>query len=353
MSGPHRNLGSHRALAEQAAEWLITLEEEEEDGAGTRARFAAWLGRSAAHVEEFLFACSVYREFNRHLPRREGGIDALVALARGHAGARVVRIAAQSVDRGEIRHKPTLASRGARRRTLATAASLALLAVAAAWALATWPRWYGYATDAGEQRALELADGSLVHLNGGSRLRVRLGGEVRELRLVRGEALFQVAPDPARPFQVRAGQTLIQAVGTAFNVDRGERGTTVSVLEGAVRISDARVILRPGEQARIVPTGGVEHRAGVDTTGMAAWRQRRLVFIDEPLADIAQAFNRHNRTPKIRIADEAAGRTRLSGVFDADDPQSMLLFVDDLGGLAVRRSDTEVMILIRPDPMAD
>ncbi|MCP6755955.1 FecR domain-containing protein, partial [Klebsiella pneumoniae] len=89
--------------------------------------------------------------------------------------------------------------------------------------------WRTYTTARGELRSVELADGSVVHINTQSRIDVNLSPRAREVRLVGGEALFKVQRDTTRPFLVYSGNAVIQAIGTQFNVRLQQTDTTVSV----------------------------------------------------------------------------------------------------------------------------
>ena len=171
------------------------------------------------------------------------------------------------------------------------------------------------------------------------------------MRLVEGEALFVVAHDPGRPFRVATGIAVIQAVGTQFNVYRREDDTVVSVVEGEVKVSaetkgqSARsgaspsadkpagagtprpetsfVTLTAGEEAIIALDGRVVKRAPSDVTGAIAWRQRRLVFQDDTLANVVAEFNRYNFA-RIQVEGDNLRLRRFTGVLDADKPESLL-----------------------------
>lgn len=115
----------------------------------------------------------------------------------------------------------------------------------------------------GERKTFRLADASTVHLNGGSQLRCVLDGSHRELWL-EGEAYFEVAPDPSRPFVVHASGVNIQALGTAFNVKAyaGQPACETTLLEGAVEVyadktPDSRIRLRPYEKVSLDGTASV------------------------------------------------------------------------------------------------
>jgi len=193
----------------------------------------------------------------------------------------------------------------------------------------------------------------------------------RSIRLLEGEALFNVEHDPARPFRVIAGPTVIEAIGTRFNVYRTDAGTTVSVVEGIVEISptippalsaraappprsDAQPQVRPvsvvaervvaGEQARVSLEGEIVKEAVPDRARVVAWRERRLVFRGDPLEDVVREFNRYNEL-QIRLEGDALRARRLTGVFDADDPMSLLQFLTRDGTLIVDETGGDEIVI--------
>lgn len=187
--------------------------------------------------------------------------------------------------------------------------------------------WFSdYNTQVGEQTSVSLADGSSVHLNTSSAISVELSDQRRSLSLKRGEALFEVAHDPSRPFEVAANGHIVRAIGTTFNVDLHENNTTVSVLEGAVRL------VQDGDHVRDIPAGyrltyakglppgTLEH---IDPTFVLAWRRREFVFHDMPLNQIVAELNRYRRG-SIIILNRKLGLTRLSGSVTLKDPDQSL-----------------------------
>src|SRR5262249_32846254 len=91
-----------------------------------------------------------------------------------------------------------------------------------------------YAPAIGHHQTITLPDGSAVQLNTDSQVQVAYDGEHRRLRLLRGEALFTVAPDPGKPFEVQAANSLTRAIGTAFSVHLEGRQVDVTVTQGTV-----------------------------------------------------------------------------------------------------------------------
>jgi transmembrane sensor len=228
------------------------------------------------------------------------------------------------------------------------AASIAVIGAAVLLAYSLIHGNHGYTTAIGEQRTIELVDGSVLQLNSKSRIETKLSATGRDIQLLQGEATFKVTPDPARPFRVHAGGAIIQAIGTQFNVNQRPSGITVSVIEGRVRISgDRPAVLGAGEEARVGRTGGIERRGTVDPQIISAWRQHRLVFRDDTLEDIVAEFNRYNANSQIRLEGDAILARRYTAVFDANDPASLVAFLRQDAGLAIDSHETQLIVRTR------
>jgi len=114
-----------------------------------------------------------------------------------------------------------------------------------------------YATAIGEIRAVTLADGSRVTLNTASELEISFTRNRRNVRLLRGEAMFEVAKDRARPFVVAADGASMQAVGTIFDV-RSERGKVeLTVAEGIVKFQPVKA-RRDSDRATDATSGKID-----------------------------------------------------------------------------------------------
>jgi transmembrane sensor len=338
----------NKRIAERAARYLGALIEGNEE----REAFFAWLAESPRHVEEFLFVLQAAQRAAGFTEEQERRIAQTEETVEGN----VVKLEDRS--RAEPGLTPPLSTRK-RRRGKWTALAAAVVAAAGLgwWLLPALIGGQTYTTAIGEQRTVKLADGSMVLLNTASRLEVRFAEGRRALELVSGEALFTVARDPARPFRVRAGGTIVEAVGTQFGVYRHAAGTRVSVLEGTVQVSadsqlhtspgiaePASARLTAGEAASIAPDGRLIDRRRLDPAKAVAWQQRRLVFEDETLAAIVAEFNRYNVAPRIHVLDEAAGARRFSGTFDADAPETMVNTLVGDETLAVARTQDRITI---------
>ena len=208
-------------------------------------------------------------------------------------------------------------------------------------------------TGLGEQMSVTLADGSIIHLNTLSDVRVDFGRRRRGVDLVAGEALFTVARDPDRPFTVRTGSAEVEAIGTRFNLRRREGVEVVTVVEGAVKVRPIhgnvptntaspdrgmgdRTAFEPfevvgGHQVELHHSGGTGPLTEVSVDRVIAWTDRRLVFDGDTLSTIADEFNRYNAT-KLRVLHSRIGGLRLSGIFAANDPQSLAEYLRTLDG---------------------
>lgn len=178
-------------------------------------------------------------------------------------------------------------------------------------------------TPAGAGRTLALDDGSTVALAGDSALAVDLDGAARRLRLLRGAAYFEVAPDAARPFTVAAGAVTVTVRGTGFAVGRGDAVTTVAVAHGRVEVRSEgeTAVLAPGERLEIGETG--RRLSAVDPADVALWRADRLAVRDAPLGEVLDAIARRHGGGYLIGGDLRA--RRVTGVFDLSDPERALV----------------------------
>jgi transmembrane sensor len=326
-----------RALAHQASEWVTVLSRKA--SRDELAAFAEWLKTSPRHVRDFLVMAAIEQELHR--------VDACQFEAEDLSTAALSNVLT-------LKEAPQRAQARFQARKWAIAAAAAVISVAAgaiAWQQGHFGDRQNYETQVGEQRVVELADGSTVHLNTHSRIKVRFSDEGRDIELLAGEVLFKVQSDPKRPFRVHSQDTIIQAVGTQFNVYRRSQGITVSVLEGKVALTHERPVkgtareeLAAGEQARIAANGRILKQATPDLSKAVAWRQRRLVFDQDSLGDMVREFNRYNKTPQFRLEGAGVEMRHYTGVFDADDPESLIQLLSAEADLAVERSGDVIVV---------
>lgn len=221
-----------------------------------------------------------------------------------------------------------------RLRYLAVAATAVLAVCSALWVFQG--DLFGgarYSTVVGGLQKIAMTDGSVVTLNTASEVRIAMTQSQRRVELEHGEAFFEVAKDPARPFVVSAGGRRIIAVGTAFSVRRDRDDIRVAVAEGKVRMEI------PGKEAALtqaLAAGSIVRTASdavllqkkslADIEQNLSWRSGMLTFRDTPLAEAVDEFNRYN-VRKIVIDDPRIAAIEIGGIFRATslDPFIYLL----------------------------
>jgi transmembrane sensor len=329
-------------IGEQASAAWETFHGAEQASAGEHREFAEWVARSPEHVEAYLRvsrAMSTLKSPTMVWP--DTPAEELVRAAKSSTGevallSRSEAPGALARDRNPRAHHM--------RYAYALAASL-ILAIGVTWY--AWARPQQFETAFGEQRSILLADGSHVTLNTASKIEVDLREDRRIISLVAGEALFEVAHDPRRPFDVHTGDSILRAVGTKFDVDVRRTHTTVTVIEGIVSLTQGLSEALPhgntpllGTSDRVVigPAGPGTPEHGVRVDAVTAWTQRKLIFEHRALGEVAEEFNRYNRR-HIVIASDRLRAEKITGVFQANDPDSFISFLSGLPGVQVRGGD--------------
>lgn len=200
----------------------------------------------------------------------------------------------------------------------------------------------------GEMPVVTLADGSTLQLNASSAVAYDYTSERRIVRLLRGQAYFEVARDPARPFMVEADDTRVTALGTAFDVRLGDGRTDVTVTHSAVLAAFAdgrRAPLRisQGEQAELDHSTGQGVVRSSDAVTALAWRRGQLVVDNAPLAFVVEEMNRHF-AGRIIIASRALSQRRVSGTLLVSDTQASLDYLERALRLTVNKLGPFVVV---------
>jgi len=218
-----------------------------------------------------------------------------------------------------------------RRRMLQIGGAIAACAVVSAGGAWHVLRVHGrFATGKGETKVVALKDGSVLTLNTNSEVLVRYSDELRSVELIRGEALFDVAKNSARPFVVAAGDTNVRVVGTSFSVRRLEAAPVqVLVREGVVEVF--KPSLRGARPIRItansMAVAQLDSAAAIAAMPVPvaqlhrqmAWQKGQIAFEGETLAQAAAEFARYSDT-RIIIDDPALAKEEIAGLFKATDP---------------------------------
>lgn len=320
----------NQEIDREAAEWAVkrdlgplTAEQE--------AKFDSWLAADVRHLGAYGRAEAVLAR----LDRVQGGAADVVRACR-----------------------PAEPALWQRRRVMLAGGMAAGLMAAGFAGVALWPRERAemFVTGLGQVRQIRLADGSQVVLNTESRISVKFTPEQREIHLLEGEVLFEVAKNKKRPFIVFADDMQVRAVGTAFTVSMlPQRPIKVLVKEGVVELNRSGPV--GGETVRVKAyTQAVAPRdepivaAGITEPKLdrnLAWQYGQIAFDNEKLQDAADEFARYSNV-RIVVDPSVANRT-LTGLFGCNDPVGFAKAAAAVLKLQVHVSEREVRLSNRPD----
>lgn len=293
-------------LAEEAASWFLKLNAPDCTETDRRA-FETWLAADESHKEEYRQFERLWQTLDRLPPQRPCRL-----------------------------HQMLLA-------IFAIAGLLALLTT-----LAPPTERQLIATGAGERRHLVLADGSELDVNANSRIHTDYSWFSRHIEVESGEALFHVAKDRLRLFEVQAGNSRMRDIGTTFDVNRDNQQIIVAVVEGRVEVGRdglaGPVMVEGGQQLAYAQTGDAQ-LSRVDTDAVTAWREGRLIFKDTPLVQVIASMNRQHPR-QIVLSDASLVCLHVSGVFNSGDRAGLLKALQTLYPLRARE-EGEVTRLVR------
>jgi transmembrane sensor len=350
-------------VTRQAADWLVA--NRAELSAREREAFVAWLKASSAHVEEYLAVAAIARDLRDACAELAASTDSLVALAR-EAGEEPTPIGSASIA------VPRDTRPGPRRAAALAWGALGVICLSLFgwWNFRVKPPQpatveaataFHFSSRHGEQQTHRLPDDSVLHLNTDTAVSVRLSAAERLVTLESGEADFEVAHEPKRPFRVLAGSAQMLDVGTQFDVRLEPGVTVITVVDGRVAVgprspaaranssgnssansSAAFVELTANEQLHVAewpPSAPV----AADAHGTTSWMRRQITFEHEPLSSVAREFNRYAPKP-IVITTPALGKQEISGVFTIDDTDEFIAFLRSLKGVHVEVTDSRVLV---------
>lgn len=327
------------AIEAVAADWVTRI-----DAGLTREEqqiFQDWLGQDARHADAFDRYTEAWSVFDRVQER--GAASVILDRLSGRARQRKARRVRAGIAAG-------------------------LIVVAGLF----WLQWRAAApgvesrspppvavTPVAPDPIRRLPDGSIVELNGNAEIAVQYSETERRVKLVKGEAFFQVEKNKARPFYVEANGVVVRAVGTAFAVQMNPSAVEVVVKEGAVdvnrtatpaadpirveagkRVVMPMMLLRPATRAGSPSATGSaapaaeeaiqpEELSNEQMDARLAWRLPWINFDGMTLAEAVVQMNRHNRL-QLRVEDPGLGKTRVGGIYRADNPDGLLRMLEKL-----------------------
>ena len=362
----------HDTIQAEAREWLIRLDRDDPPSKAEVSALRQWADQSRAHHSELVRISQLWNDANILNELSTPVYDRATVTWRDLIGKLYAACS------------PTT--------KWAAAAASAVLAVALSISLLPPPITHTnglYITAIGEVQEQRLVDGSVLQLNTDSQVQVSYNEGVRKIRLLKGEAHFEVTSDPQWPFQVYAGDGMVKAVGTAFSVRLNPEQVNVIVSEGIVDIASVAPIAnsdpsqansnnsqansdnsqansKPTEQKlaslamgqttnipsiyqspnqtaapqviKTIPTQELERKL--------AWRTGYLVLAGDPLSQVINEISRY--TPiSIQMANPEMADIRVGGRFKVGELDAMLEVLETSFGLQISYLDDH-RIQLRP-----
>ena len=323
------NFPDRSPIEEEAARWVVrhdrgSLSAEE------RAQFEAWKQANPLHAEAFTRMSGHWNDLND-----------------------LVELSDKPRDTPLLKRPATWAGIG-----MAAAAAFAVFIGVGQFAaqpptpvqIAQTPGLDVFKTLVGDQEKITLADGSVVTLNTASRIETRMNAQERTVRLLEGEAFFEVAHDASRPFRVYAGDGMTVAVGTAFSVRLKKDTVEVVVSEGKVaysRLADTPApetvaYVTAGETASFGDKLVIEKADEAEVDRKLSWTEGKLVFAGAPLSSVVADISRYTDI-QFDFANQDLADMRVGGVFQVGEVDEMLDAIETNFGLRVERTGDNVV----------
>lgn len=315
-------------VMEQASAWFLRLRSQEADTEALN-EFRSWLSAGEDREAAYMRVQALWDGLDDHAaaPEIMERRQAALARARRSGERRIMGFSAQKFA------------------AIAAALALLLASVPAVLYLQSQGDVLAYATDLGEARTVDLPDNSKISLDAQTKVRVAYSEEKRSIELLEGQAFFDVAKNPGRPFEVTARGQKVVALGTAFNINVEETQISVTLIEGQVAVSGGQpgdnaktYRLLPGQRLVINADGSVVFSDKVNLDSVTAWRRGKLIFESERLGDAIAQMNRHSHT-RISVRDPAIKTLSVSGVFNAGDTAAFVQALENYFSVRAERPD--------------
>jgi transmembrane sensor len=328
-------------IDEEAAAWIWRMDSAVV-GVADRQAFEAWLRQDPRHRRAAAELSAVW--------------NALDGLAEAKREEKIATFA---------KHANLPLLHHSQRLWFAAAAVLAAVAIGAVW-LQRGSELQTLATAVGQQRNITLADGSIVTLNTNTIVETDLRQHTREIYLRKGEAHFQVAHDGSRPFLVHAGDAVVRAVGTAFEVRvLTDQHVDVVVDEGRVEVQTtvpmpalpspsthprpaAASTVRALNAGERLSTAGRDYAvtpiSAQQLSSELAWREGAIIFDGEPLSEAIAEIERYTDA-RIVISDPQIAGLRVGGRFRTGDVQEFFDALQAALPVSIRHTDAGLVFI--------
>ncbi len=322
-------------ITDEALEWYTRLQDGPLDAA-THEEFEQWRCSDSRCEETF-----ARLERMHDLPSLRRAAEHDARTSRGVGNAADVMAATPPARAGVL---------GLRMRVgLAAAVALVFLAIGILQGPDLWLRWQAdYMTAVGERQSIRLQDGSAMILNTASAVALDFEDDHRRVRLLKGEAYFDVRRDDARPFVVTAGFSETMNLGTAFVVRRGKTEDSIVLEEGSVSVSRMaaevdRATLNPGQMI-VARDNALSPVRRADLGRALAWLGGRVIFRDQSF-DAALATLRRYYDRRVIVMNDRLRHVSVSGNYNVDEPEAAIRTLAEAAGVAVIRLPIGILIL--------
>ncbi|MBX8783384.1 FecR family protein [Ochrobactrum sp. GRS2] len=324
------------SLLDEAIDWLLRLQSAAQDPALSK-QFILWLQQSDAHKQAWEKAQHVWGLMGQTEPVHES--------LWSEQNAAPVHVPSQYIQ-------PKIKMSAWRK------VQAGILSIAAVIALyfATPSLFLRFESDhrttTAQTETITLSDGSTIMLAAESAIAVDMSQTVRQVRLLRGEAYFDVVKDTARPFLVSAGEAEVSVLGTAFDVKLTGRGTNVALERGSVEVRDRAspeqqtVRLIPGEQVELQEQSEQFIRTAISTDKIAGWRKGYLFVEDATISSVIEELQRYHPA-WITMMGSSLGDERVTGLYNLNEPDRALRALVQPYGGTVRSVSPYLRVLSR------
>ncbi len=337
-----------KTIEAEAAAWIARLDRgglSEEECVAVR----EWIGRSQEHYASISRLADIWSDLD--------GLAEILDEVEPHASVR------------EVHRSPQLTIRFTPARVMVSAAVVIAVVIGVLFSNSNnyqsvpvqGSSWQAsYLTAIGKQQTVALRDGSRVQLNTDTIIDIDFDDMRRKVRLVKGEALFEVVHDQSRPFLVYVGTNVIRAVGTAFVVKLIQDEVEVTIKEGRVEFKSlkddtqnrlkkeltvASAVIDAGQTMRLnkeIQT--LKKIATEEIDRKLAWRDGLIIFSGEPLGYVVEEINRY--TPiKLVITDPSLSTLRIGGRFKIGETDAMLEVLETGFGVTINRVSNDLVYL--------
>lgn len=328
---------AREAVAEQAALWALRYEQ----GLShlDLQRLHTWLAQDANHLSSFQQMCQLSEVLGQFSPKQLTQLDVSIAaeLMQTAPDGKHAQHCNQTVNIANHRVNDTVKPRtGTYHFWPIAACALLTLAGILGWqnrpfsSDPTEDFNQTYQSAWGQIRHIALPDGSQIDLDSDSQIQVQITANTRQVTLAKGQAMFDVAHDPKKPFQIHNSQSLVTVLGTQFSVRDLDNTVQVAVQSGTVKVqtmqqqhirTDAahHTLLTAGQSVQITQYE-LSAIKPISTRFVGSWRQGRLIFENTPLKQVLKEFARYNKLDW-QLTDASLSELELTGSFEITNLQ--------------------------------